>query len=123
MCLAETQQRENLVNKINDLAEIEKSNDEVQTAVRTWFEAYDDGDMSRIASTGLLEVLKSQELTGASKELYEIIKSDTQRHSFTAPALSPAMAPETAFGPVLILHAAELFSIVPVAQRDRKSVV
>ena len=42
-------------------------------------------------------------------------RPDTQRHSFTAPALFPAMAPETAFGPVSILHAAELFSIVPVA--------
>lgn len=81
MCLAETQQRENLVNKINDLAEIEKSNDEVQAAVRTWFEAYNDGDMSRIASTGLLEVLKSQELTGASKELYEIIKHNKEHLS------------------------------------------
>ncbi|EHI54960.1 pyruvate:ferredoxin oxidoreductase [Johnsonella ignava ATCC 51276] len=81
MCLAETQQRENLVNKINDLAEMEKENTDIQTAVKTWFDAYNDGDMSKTASNGLLDVLNKQNLTGASKELYETIKHNKEHLS------------------------------------------
>ena len=68
MYLAERQQREHLADELKELLKLENQL-ELQTALQEWFDYYDEGDASRLATENLLKVLETAELSEPAKEI------------------------------------------------------
>ena len=72
MCLAVTQQRENVKIDITALKEM-KISAPLKKAIDKWFDTYDNLDDSAVASKELIAALKAEKATGAEKKLITTI--------------------------------------------------